>query len=171
MERFAWIDDYVIGLIDLYGTNDIHELYNYLDIKIIRVNKDNILLRGDSDAVYQRNFFDEEIVFIRNNLNYKYEKFVLAHELGHAILHIEVYNAAFNKRFLKHGKLEKQADYFAVKLLDIKIDPVEFENLTMEQIASSLCLPRRCLKSMEEFLEDGADIVAERITEYIIKND
>ncbi len=152
MERFVWIDNYVFGLIDLYCTNDVYGLYKYLDIQIVKISKDSTLFQGDNDAVYQRNFFDEEIVFIRSDLNYKYEKFVLAHELGHAVLHVETYKASFNKKLLKYGKLERQANYFAIKLLDINVDPIKFEGWTLEQISSSLCIPKGCLKSFKGVL-------------------
>lgn len=63
---------------------------------------------------------------------------MLAHELGHAILHTEIATAAYNNKLLNKGKLEKQADYFALKLLDISIDKDYFEGYTLEQIAKAL---------------------------------
>jgi len=139
-----WIDNLVIGLVDLYDTKDICELYQHLDIKIIKLSKDNILLRQD-EAMYQRNYFDEEIVFIRDDLDYKYEKFILAHELGHAILHTELIAASFNKELINKGKLEKQANYFAVNLLDIELDSIDFEGYTIEQISKALHITEESL--------------------------
>ncbi len=107
MKKYAWINDYIVGLFDMYETEDIYELYDCLNIKIIKLYKDNVLLQGNY-SVYQRNYFDQEIVYIRENLDYKYEKFILAHELGHAILHTETYIAAFNKKLLNKGKLESR---------------------------------------------------------------
>ena len=74
--------------------------------------------------LYIRNFLGIEVVFIRDNLHYQYEKFVLAHELGHAVLHVEIGTAAYSNKLINRGKLERQADYFAIKILDIKIDDV-----------------------------------------------
>ncbi|MGF7056466.1 ImmA/IrrE family metallo-endopeptidase [Brassicibacter mesophilus] len=144
MQRYEWIDNCILGLFDIYNSYDVYELYNCLEIKIKKLHKDNILLQGN-DAFYQRNYLDEEIVFIRDDLDYKYEKFVLAHELGHAILHTEIYSAAFNKSLLNKGKFEMQSNYFAFKLLDIKIDKNEFEGFTSEQIAKALYVSEECL--------------------------
>ncbi|MCC5427834.1 ImmA/IrrE family metallo-endopeptidase, partial [Clostridium botulinum] len=80
-----WIDNILDGLKDTYDTN-IYELYDYLEIKMIKLEPSNILLRGN-ESLYNRNYFGNEIVLIRNDLNLEYEKFILAHELGHALLH------------------------------------------------------------------------------------
>lgn len=136
-----WIDNILEGLKDTYDTNNIYELYDYLEIKIIKLEYSNILLRGN-DAFYYRSYFQNEIVAIRNDLNLEYEKFILAHELGHALLHTDTYKAAFNKDLINCGKLEKQANYFAFKLLSLDIDPITFEGFTINQIASSLYLPQ-----------------------------
>lgn len=144
MKDYLWIDDYITGLFDLYSTKDISELYHCLEIQIVKLPKDNLLLQGN-ESVYQRDYFDREIVYIRNDLDFKYEKFILAHELGHAILHTEIYSAAFNKQLLNKGKFEKQANYFAFKLLDIEINSTDFEGFTLEQVCSYLHINNKCL--------------------------
>lgn len=146
---YDWINDILEGINDTYGTNDIYELYDNLEIKIIKLDTDNILLRKN-ESFYNRNFFNMEVVFIRNDLHESYEKFILAHELGHALLHTNMYQAAFNKDLLNIGKLEKQANYFAFKLLDFNLDPINFEGFTIEQISSSLYLPTNCFKTVTE---------------------
>ncbi|NBI07943.1 ImmA/IrrE family metallo-endopeptidase [Senegalia massiliensis] len=95
--------------------------------------------------MYQRNYFDEEIVFARDDLEYQYEKLILAHELVHALLHTKTYQAAYNKDLINKGKLEKQADYFALRLLQIEIDSI---GSTIEQIASSLYVTEESLSSL-----------------------
>lgn len=144
---YTWIDNYVIGLGEIYNTYDIYELYNLLQIKIERLDKDNILLQ-DNESIYYRDYLGLEIVFLRNDLNYEYEKFILAHELGHAIIHIDMYTAAFNKDLINIGKYEKQANYFALKLLRINLSVGEFDGLTIEQIAAILNLPKDCLENV-----------------------
>ncbi|KNF10067.1 putative Zn peptidase [Gottschalkia purinilytica] len=139
-----WIDDYVYGLIEFFKTDNIYDLYDYLGIQINKLDKDNILLLGN-DGLYHRDFLDKEIVFIRNDLSIEYEKFILAHELGHAIIHTDIYNAAFNKSLVNKGKIEKQANYFAFKLLNIKFDSVELEGFTLDQISHAIGLPTRVL--------------------------
>ena len=130
----TWIDEYVFGVIDYCYSKDIFEIYNTLNINIKRIDKDDYLLQGN-EALYIRNHFCLETVFIRDDLPYKYEKFILAHELGHALLHTEIAKAAYNSKLINKGKLEKQADYFALKLLDIKIDEDLYEGYTLEQLA------------------------------------
>lgn len=147
---YTWIDDYVMGLSETYNTYDIYELYNLLQIKIEKLDKDNILLQGN-ESIYYRDYFGLEIVFVRDDLNYEYEKFILAHELGHAIIHTDIYIAAFNKDLINIGKYEKQAHYFALKLLKIDLSTEEFDGLTIEQIAGILQLPKDCLESAGNF--------------------
>ncbi len=142
-----WIDEIIMGLIDMYGTNDIYEIYDCLDIRIVKLDKNNITLRNN-DAFYYRNYLGNEIVFIRNDLLPPFEKFILAHELGHALLHTRVLTAAFNKDLINVGKLERQANYFALKLENIMFDEVELREMTLEQIASSLELPYKPLKQL-----------------------
>ncbi|MBY6797110.1 ImmA/IrrE family metallo-endopeptidase [Clostridium botulinum] len=142
-----WIDNILDGLKDTYDTNNIYELYDYLEIKIIKLEPSNILLRGN-ESLYNRNYFGNEIVLIRNDLNLEYERFILANELGHALLHVQTYKAAFNKNLINYGKLEKQANYFAFKLLNLELNPIEFEGFTINQIASCLEVPYESLKQL-----------------------
>ncbi|WP_097026142.1 ImmA/IrrE family metallo-endopeptidase [Clostridium peptidivorans] len=138
---YLWIHNTISGLQDIYNTSNIYDLYGYLEIEIIELDSSNILLRKN-EAFYNRDYFGNEVVFIRNDLNQQYKKFVLAHELGHSLLHTHIYEAAFNKELLNIGKLERQANYFAFKLLNIDLDPIQFEGFTIEQIASSLYIPK-----------------------------
>ncbi|KGO13999.1 PTS N-acetylglucosamine transporter subunit IIABC [Clostridium botulinum] len=146
---YSWINNIIEGIKDTYNITNIHELYDYLEIKIIKLEPSNILLRGN-ESIYNRNYFGNEIVLIRNDLNLEYERFILAHELGHALLHTETYKAAFNKDLINCGKLEKQSNYFAFKLLNLDVDPIQFEGFTIEQIASSLYLPTKCFNITNE---------------------
>ncbi|SNV74979.1 hypothetical protein [Clostridium cochlearium] len=59
-----WLDNILEGLIDTYDTNDIYELYDYLEIKLIKLEPNNILLKGN-ESLYNRNYFGNEIVLIR----------------------------------------------------------------------------------------------------------
>lgn len=103
----SWIDEYVEGVIEYCGSNDIYEIYNTLNINIKRIDKDDFLPQG-GEALYVRNYLESELVFIRDDLPYKFEKFILAHELGHVLLHVEIARAAYNRNLVNKGKLEKQ---------------------------------------------------------------
>jgi len=138
----SWIDDYVNGVVDYCYSRDIFDIYNTLNIIIKKVDKDDSLLQGN-EAIYIRNFMGMEIVFIRDDLPYQYKKFILAHELGHALLHVEIAQAAYNSKLINKGKFEKQADYFALKLLDITFDEIDYEGFTIEEIAAAENIPKR----------------------------
>lgn len=144
---YSWIDNIIEGIKDTYNTSNIYELYDYLNIKIIKLDFNNILLKGN-ESFYYRNLFESEIVFIRNDLNIHYKKFILSHELGHALLHTHIFEAAFNINLINIGKLEKQANYFAIKLLDIRFDEIQMHQMTYEQIASCVEVPVRALKQL-----------------------
>lgn len=141
---YSWIDDIVLGLKDSCKTNNVYEIYAELNIIIKKIEPTNILLHGN-DSLYARDYFDSEFVLIRNDLDENFEKFILLHELGHALLHVDMFSAAFNRNFINTHKLERQANYFAFKMLDLKIDEVEMEGMTLEQIASSTKIPYKIL--------------------------
>ena len=141
----SWIDQYIDGVIDYCGSNDIFEIYNTLNIKLKKINENDPLLHGN-EAIYIRDYFGVEVVFIKDNLPYKYEKFILAHELGHALLHLGVVTAAYNKGLINNGKLERQANYFALKLLDINIDKDCYEGYSFEQLAREFYITEASLK-------------------------
>lgn len=144
---YEWIDNILIGLLETYGTNNIYDLLESLNIEINKLDPGNILLNGN-EAFYFRDYCNKEIVFIRNDLSEPYEKFILAHELGHALLHTNNLEAAFNRDLLNTGKLERQANYFGIKLLNLDIDPIECDGYTIEQIAHILEVPEVALKQI-----------------------
>lgn len=133
-----WIDNIVLGLIENYNTNDVYELCNCLNIKIVKLDSSNILLKK-RDAYYYRDLEDREVIFIRNNLHLSLEKFILKHELGHAVCHTELLCVGYT--FSNKDKLEKQANYFAFKLSDLHFDEVELYEMSLEQICCTLEIP------------------------------
>lgn len=143
--NLSWMDQYIDGVIEYCGSNDVFEIYETLNINIKKVDKDDLLLQ-ENDSVYVRNYLGIEVVFIRDDLPYKYEKFVLAHELGHAILHIDVASAAYSNKLLNKGKLEHEANYFALRLLNISIDSVYYDGYTYEQLAREFCVTESSLE-------------------------
>ena len=137
---YIWIDNIILGIMDNYNTNNVYELYDYLNIHIHKLESSSILLKGN-DSFYYRDLDDVEIVFIRNDLNEIMKNFILLHELAHALLHPRIYEAAFNKQFINLDKIEKQANYFAFKMLNIEFDEIESEGMTIEQISNMIGLP------------------------------
>lgn len=137
---YSWIDDIVLGLKDSCKTYNVYEIYDELNIIIRKIDPSSILLNGN-DSLYTRDYLDSEFVLIRNDLDENLERFILFHELGHALLHVDVVRAAFNQKCLNKHKLEKQANYFALKMLNLKFDSIEMEGMTLEQIASYMQIP------------------------------
>ncbi|MEY8001172.1 ImmA/IrrE family metallo-endopeptidase [Clostridium sp. Mt-5] len=143
-----WIDNIVSGLLETYDTNNPYELCDSLGIKIVKLKPSNILLRS-KDAFYYRDIENNEVIFIRNDLNEILERFILSHELGHALCNPDLLCAAFN--FSNKGKIEKQANYFAFKLSGIKFDETELQGMTLKQISAYTGIPYNILSQL--FLE------------------
>lgn len=141
-----WINEIILGLIEIYGTNNPYDLCNMLEIEIVKVNKDFKLLGGNHSS-YIRNLDGNEVIYISNALSESHEKFYLSHELGHALLHIKIKNSV-NRFLLNKGKLEKQANYFAFKLNKFTFDEIELYEMTLEQIASCIEMPENALRQL-----------------------
>jgi Zn-dependent peptidase ImmA (M78 family) len=146
--KITWIDKIIVGILDTYHTRNPYELCDLLKITIQKVNEDSQLLQGQP-SLYFRNFpgIKKEIIFVNNNLYESYEKFFIEHELGHAILHPNIENS-LNNNLWNFGKMERQANYFAFKLRNLKVDTIEFNQLTVDQIASCLEVPEQAFKQL-----------------------
>ena len=79
------------------------------------------------------------VIYLDSDLKYEEKKMVLAHELGHALMHKKI-NAIFldTRTFLKTSYYEKDADTFATMLLISDDDLLEYINCeyTIENIAN-----------------------------------
>ena len=127
-----WIDEMVIGLIVTYSTTDVYEICDSLGITINRVNKDYPFLFG-KNAMYEKTEDGEETICVKNGLYKNSERFAIAHELGHAMLHSELLDLSFSCP--NTGKIDREANYFAFKLHNIDIDKYQISHLTSEQLA------------------------------------
>lgn len=134
-----WIDSIVVGLIELYGTRDVYELCDALEIEIRNVPTSNIMLHG-RESHYYRNFDGYEVIFIDETIQDGPKKsFILKHELGHALCNPDIACAAYSNKNI--GKIERQANYFAMKLSNLEFDYVVMYQMTYEQISAYLNLP------------------------------
>lgn len=140
----SWIDEILLGLTELVGSNNVYDILSHLNIYHFAVDKDNSVLQGNL-AVYNR-IGDFECVYYSNDIDNL--EYVLAHEIGHAVLHTEesemFYNPLFNK-----GKLEKEADYFATRLLYSNLE-IEEGIETYEQLANRLGIKEDFIKFIIE---------------------
>ncbi|EMT38213.1 putative Zn peptidase [Thermoanaerobacter thermohydrosulfuricus WC1] len=127
------IKDIVRKLIKKYKTSDPYELANYLNIIVLIDNLDESI-RG-----YFHYFKRNKIIHINSKLSDKDKRIVLAHELGHAILHPRL-NIIFMERntyFIK-SKYEYEANKFAAELLIDDDDLKVMYNETIGSIAGTL---------------------------------
>lgn len=113
----------VKDLVNKYNTNNVYELCDFLNIKI---RKDTL----GSIKGYFLNPGDKICITLNDNLQEWEERVVIAHELGHAILH-KKYNICFlnNYTYSISNKLENEANEFAAHLL---IDDDELNKLKIE---------------------------------------
>lgn len=138
-----WIDEIIINLKKKYLTNSPYEICKILKIKIERVNPHYYLL-ANKKSIYFRDFYGNQIIFIRNDLYGKEEEFLLRHELGHAILHPNIPNS----KHINTGKIDKQANYFALILSNISFDNIKFREMTLAQISSCTEIPFEALSQL-----------------------
>lgn len=95
----------------LCGTNDPFVIADCLNIQVFRCPLGRI-------SGYYKYLKKHKCIYINSELEYNFSKVVMAHELGHAILHVKE-NCAFmsSKTLLLTSKIEHQANLFAAYLL------------------------------------------------------
>ena len=133
--------------INRYKTRDPYLLASYLNIEIVEKPLGSI-----SGAYLYLN--KNRTIFINSTLDCKFKTVVLAHELGHAILHPKE-NCYFmkNKTLLLTSKIEKQANTFASELL-LKDDIFNYyQGFSLEYISICEYVPVDLLKIKLETLD------------------
>lgn len=126
----------VIGnLKNKYDTTNPFELAESLDITLI------VTSLGSISGMYKyinRN----KTIFLNENLNEYEQRFVLAHEIGHAILHTKS-SCFFSNTLNNKLKTEYQANLFAAELLiDLKeIDKLYLQGYSIKQLAAYYNVP------------------------------
>lgn len=118
-----------------YKTNDPFKLASELDILVVYENLGSIL--GYFDA-----HFRMKTIHINENAPEELKRFICAHELGHAILHAKVNTPFLNAYTLYSvGKIERQANTFAVELLLPDAYISEYNNCNIFHLAQSVGIP------------------------------
>lgn len=119
----------VSDIVDRYGTRDPYELCDLMGIQVTKHPLTDI------------NGYSLEILGIRqiilsDSLDGCTEKYVLAHELGHTVMH-----SGFSGAYLMYctglavNKIEKEADAFAAELLITDDILTENMDMTISQLA------------------------------------
>lgn len=102
----------VKDLIKKYNTSNIKELVDHLDISIEYQDFKAKTLDSRLMIVDSKGY-----IFARSDLDCAYENFLIAHELGHYVLHYDE-NISFNfLRRVYKTRLEREANEFAIRLL------------------------------------------------------
>lgn len=112
MLRVNNMDELINNLITKYKTNNPFELARALGIHIRFMD----LGTGTKGLYYRK--LRRRFIVIHNGLPAEWQRFVCAHELGHDRLHKGINRFFLEEHsFFSPGKLERQANLFAVKLL------------------------------------------------------
>lgn len=107
-----WLKEKVISLVKKHKSSDPFELASKMNIHIIKWD-----LHEEINGYYKYDRRNRYIV-INQNLSFEWQKFVCAHELGHAILHTRI-NTPFLTKYtlMSVDKIEREANQFATYLL------------------------------------------------------
>jgi Zn-dependent peptidase ImmA (M78 family) len=138
------IKDIVNGLVETYKTNNPFELCDMLNINIMYNN-----LGTEIKGFFQRTPNGFEIIHINSILSYANKKYICAHELGHAILHVDLSISFFIENGLNNyrNKYESQADIFAAELLiPDNYSKCDIKNMSIEQLSCYFGVNERLIK-------------------------
>lgn len=116
-----------------YSTRNPYELAEYLNIEVFFVPLGNI-------CGFYKYMKRHKCIFINSDIEDKdFQKFVMAHELGHALLHPKE-NFCYMENFtnLKTISAERDANQFAAQLLIPDEIIYEASDLTLEQLSRLL---------------------------------
>lgn len=124
-----------------FSTNDPFELCDYLDV-CLTITALPSCING-----FYSNILGMPFIYLNDSLCLCEQRAVLAHELGHLLLHPNI-NSLYikTKTIINAGKLEHEADLFAVSLLIPNAIPISDQVMTVEQLAFELDVPARLLK-------------------------
>ncbi len=125
------IKENVLNIVEKYQTTDPFEIARQKEITVLYADLGNTL--GFYNT-YKRFKF----IHINNQIDEITQRFVCAHELGHAVLHPKA-NTPFlrNQTFFSVDRLEIEANTFAVELLltDEIVSAYEDTRLSIQEVA------------------------------------
>jgi len=128
-----WIMSKLIKEVKKHNTNNPFVIAENRNIIV------NYFPLGNTLGFYMKNS-RHQIITLNSSIDDYLLKFVCAHELGHAILHPNENTPFLHKNTLiSKDKIEKEANYWATKLLLFDVDVSAFE--TKYQLLTSLGIP------------------------------
>ncbi len=128
----------VCSVVEQYGTADSAELAGNLGIKVISRPLDE--LYG-----YFLSAHGQKIIVINNTLPEHLQRFILAHKIGHALLHPEKSVLLLKKSLLSEQTFESEADKFAIHILMPDRIIADAPNRTIEEWSNIYGLPKEII--------------------------
>ena len=128
-----------------FKTSNVKEIADHLDVSIQYQDFKAKTLDSRLMIVDSKGY-----IFVRNDLDCAYENFLIAHELGHYVLHFDK-DISFNfLRRVYKTRLEREANEFAIRLLmqDELHNIKELENI--EFIVKEKGIPLKIWYSLNE---------------------
>lgn len=142
MMRKEEIDNIVVGLVESASSRNLGDILSELNISLYRIDASRPLLRGGHACYIESP--KRDTIYLSRDCPEEMRSFVIAHEIGHAVLHdVEIRHYGISKR---GDKEEEEADYFALRLLDPEWDPSEVEGYSSDEVATMLGVSERCTK-------------------------
>lgn len=136
------IKNLVGNFINIYKTNNVYEICSQLNIKIYKSHLKDI--KG-----YFLNISEGISIVVDYNLDEYEERCVIAHELGHVMLHRSS-NICYLKNYTysNTNKLENEANEFAAELLitDENIQEAFEKQFSIEQMACYFEVPKELIE-------------------------
>lgn len=127
-------------LVRYHKTRNPFEMVKGMNVILVRYPL--VGIRG-----FYQYFKRNNIIYIDETLSDTDQKFVLAHELGHLVMHKKS-NAIFmdTRTYLKTSSFELEADMFAMHLLISDEDIAEYKDYTIEQLSRVFGYHRRFIE-------------------------
>ncbi|WP_346877519.1 ImmA/IrrE family metallo-endopeptidase [Clostridium sp. UBA5712] len=133
----------VKNLVKKYGTRDPFLLASCLNLNV------KFLEYSDNTKGYYIKVGKNKFIIINSNLTEEEKRVVLAHEIGHAVMHSskEIHFLRENTLFPK-GRHENEANKFAAELLINlnSIDKCYIQELSLEQLARFMMVPKELIE-------------------------
>lgn len=129
----------VQALCDKHGTRDPYRLAESLGIQVLYHDLGTV--RGYYFMAHR-----VKLICLHNNLPEYVERFVLAHEVGHSVLHPNSNTPFLQTTFLSVDKMEIEANKFASELIIPDRDLLEYRDYTIGQLAGVYGMPVEIIK-------------------------
>lgn len=131
-------------LIQKYGTRNPAKIIAYLGINLLYEDL------GEETKGFYINLMTNKYIIVNSNLDEDEIRIILAHELGHAMLHYHKSTCYLREYTLfPRGRTENEANKFAAELLIDEKELDEFlllDNICVDQLACYYGVPKKLIE-------------------------